>query len=296
MSRSQPGSGILHSRAINNKTEIIRQFASYPLKFLVTSSDKHNPYLKIVYATNYGGGLVGGDVISFEVTVEDNSGLVLTSSSYNKVYKSGSSLQPSQQNISVKIGAKSLFCSLPGPTCCFKDAQFKQTQIYRLKSSESSLVVLDWYTSGRIANNESWSFGLYHSDIQVMMEDESFMRDVVRLSNQDQIPIEERMRIGELKFHIFAILILIGPQVQDLITKILATYQRKSYKTRSSSTNRNSDSSSDSFIIGSASPILKSSGAVLRIAGESAEPVVKEIKSILQPITELIGEDLFVNK
>jgi hypothetical protein len=129
-----------------------------------------------------------------------------------------------------------------------------------------------------------------------MMEDGCFMRDVVRLSNQDQIPIEERMRIGELKFHIFAILILIGPQVQDLITKILATYQRKSYKTRSSSTNRNSDSSSDSFIIGSASPILKSSGAVLRIAGESAEPVVKEIKSILQPITELIGEDLFVNK
>ena len=128
------------------------------------------------------------------------------------------------------------------------------------------------------------------------MDNECFMRDVIRLSNQDLIPMEERMRIGELKFHIFAILILIGPQVKDLITKILSTYQRKSYTTRSSSTNRNSDLSSDSFIIGSASPILNSNGAVLRIAGESAEPVVKEIKSILQPLTELIGEDLFVNK
>ncbi|CAG8633583.1 7473_t:CDS:2 [Diversispora eburnea] len=55
------------------------------------------------------------------------------------------------------------FLQLPGPTTCFQSADYSQYQKFKLEDDISSLIVLDWFTSGRMSRGERWEFANYKS-------------------------------------------------------------------------------------------------------------------------------------
>lgn len=60
---------------------------------------------------------------------------------------------------------------IPDPVTCFSTARYSQKQVFRVVS-DSSLVIVDWITSGRHESGEKWDFDFYKSINHIFMEDD----------------------------------------------------------------------------------------------------------------------------
>ncbi|KAM0793572.1 hypothetical protein ACM66B_001008 [Microbotryomycetes sp. NB124-2] len=171
---------------------------SYPLKLIVPDR-KFVPdrAVEAVYVLSYGGGLVAGDECNLNVKVEGASTLVMLTQGSTKVFKarpgrylstprprqqpssppklvsshpssSTSPLMslPTRQTLHATISSNSTLCLLPCPVTCFKQSNYSQKQTFELQDETSSLIVLDWYTSGR-AMTDLKSLGAKTSDQHV---------------------------------------------------------------------------------------------------------------------------------
>lgn len=60
---------------------------------------------------------------------------------------------------------------VPDPVTCFSTARYSQKQVFKVVS-DSSLVIVDWITSGRHESGEKWDFDLYKSTNHIFLEDD----------------------------------------------------------------------------------------------------------------------------
>ncbi|KAI8054616.1 UreD urease accessory protein-domain-containing protein [Syncephalis plumigaleata] len=72
------------------------------------------------------------------------------------------------QRVDAKVAERAVLLQLPEPITCFAGADFVQRQRYLLADESSSVVIADWFTSGRHdAHGESWQFHKYDSSIEL---------------------------------------------------------------------------------------------------------------------------------
>nr|CAG8632304.1 10011_t:CDS:2 [Entrophospora candida] len=136
--------------------------ASYPLKFL--SPKTYTPYLAAIYILTYGGGMVSGDKIFINIECHENVNLMLLTQGSTKIYKkrqisdqfnnNNDNGLETTQNLNVIVQKNSFVLQLPEPTTCFCDSEFVQHQKYSLENHTSSVIILDWFTSGRMSRGE----------------------------------------------------------------------------------------------------------------------------------------------
>ncbi|OMO74956.1 Urease accessory protein UreD [Corchorus capsularis] len=177
-----------------------------------------------IYSLTYGGGIVSGDSISVEFTVGDGCTAVLTTQASTKVYKSMGS-NCSEQVLEARIGSGSLFALIPDPVTCFSTARYSQKQVFRVVS-DSSLVIVDWFTSGRHESGEKWDFEHYRSTNHIFSEgDQPVFLDTVLLEQGGATRIAERMH----DYQVIAMVIIYGPklkhvqdQVQENVKKMMS--------------------------------------------------------------------------
>lgn len=58
---------------------------------------------------------------------------------------------------------------IPDPVTCFSTARYSQKQVFRV-TPDSSLLIVDWLTSGRHENGEKWDFEFYKSTNNIFLE------------------------------------------------------------------------------------------------------------------------------
>ncbi|XP_057797033.1 urease accessory protein D isoform X6 [Salvia miltiorrhiza] len=81
--------GKLIVERVEGKSTLTRCFSKYPFKFIVPKKVGSSQTDAVwIYTITYGGGIVSGDSIAFDVTVADGCNAVLTTQSSTKVYKS----------------------------------------------------------------------------------------------------------------------------------------------------------------------------------------------------------------
>ncbi|POW11580.1 hypothetical protein PSTT_05099 [Puccinia striiformis] len=237
-SKLPAGHGILRMTTIEPPTEPEREPVgqqisfpvlafSYPLKLIVTRpyrNDRLKLQLGLVYLLNYGGGLLSGDEIALDIQLDENCQLLCLSQGSTKVFKqkdrprnqsNRESLYPatgsqakntaiettgvSRQNITAKIGRNALLLMLPSYVTCFRDSSFVQKQIYHLEDHSSSLICLDWFTSGRSLSTrlpdqdeskrqESWTFKKFQSFIEVYISSKRIVRENLVLQRDQHHP------------------------------------------------------------------------------------------------------------
>ncbi|KAJ1813250.1 hypothetical protein LPJ56_005226, partial [Coemansia sp. RSA 2599] len=163
--------------------------SAYPLKIISpkavantpASSEEEPQQLQpaVSYILSYGGGIVHGDQIHVDVSVGSGCALLLLTQGSTKVYRHRAGRPPSYlkndrndakfdihqtyQTMIVDVEPGALLCLLPDPVTCFKGALYNQRQAVRLHDCSSSLVLLDWMTSGRMSRGERWDFAKYFS-------------------------------------------------------------------------------------------------------------------------------------
>ncbi|MBW0536188.1 hypothetical protein O181_075903 [Austropuccinia psidii MF-1] len=319
----------------------------YPLKLLISRAfynRNHNTQIGVVHILNYGGGLVHGDHLSIEIYLESHCQLLCLSQGSTKVFKNSllsakshhlnqESLYPNssqknsigladstKQTIYSKIGSHSTLLMLPSYVTCFRDSNFIQKQSFHLQDLTSSLVCLDWFTSGRSSSTrlhhqhpykESWSFQKYHSFIEIFIASNRIIRD-----NLIQTPTTI---LKNKPFQVYVNLFLISssshPVLMNLfnyLSNLNKSLSNQTFKNNNPTRNRSQtekllwsfseldcspDFLSSANLISTSSSQISSSIriAVIRIGAETSILIRDWLQYNLSSLKDLIGPELFKN-
>jgi urease accessory protein len=92
------------------------------------------------------------------------------------------------QHLVATLQPSSCLLLLPDPVTCFASSSYSQTQTFHLPpiisssgGGSASAIILDWFTSGRMARNEEWAFERYRSCNEIWIGGRRVARDVMLL-------------------------------------------------------------------------------------------------------------------
>lgn len=303
-----PGKGILVCQCYDQKSRFSRIHAQYPLKFVPTTG--HADRLAVVYMLSYGGGIVSGDMFDVSVTVEPRAILLLMTQGNTKVFKDRADQQrwlatrtlkdtsktpqhrlpSSLQVINAKVAASgATLLVMPDPVTSFRNSSFSSRQTFTLADDTSQLVLLDWFTSGRLSRGESWSFQHYSSRIDVKLGQKMVLRDHMVLDDDNFDPDNTSYAARLQPYTCFATLIVVSAPGEPLFEQSIKAIQAKADKERILSAAR------PRSLLWSSSVFLKGRGMLVRVAGMTTEQVRDFVKleCLGQGLSSLVGQGMF---
>ena len=184
-----------------------------------------------------------------------------------KVYRNPGTL-PCGHRTRARLEANSRLVFAPDPVQAFAHSRYSQRQEFELAEG-AGLVLLDWFSCGRVARGERWEFARFQSRTDVFLSGERVFVDSLLLS-PEQGSLAAQHRVG--RFNCFALLLLMGKPMQETATRMLEHSARPL---------------NAAPLVCGASPIRD--GAVLSVAGESVEQVGQELHRHLKFLTALLG-------
>ena len=156
---------------------IFKSKSTSPYKLLKSTHDQEGRCILPVLHT--AGGLVGGDLLEFEVNLEKNTKVLLTTSSAQKVYGSVgiSKINPkgifSKQKNLIKILDNSHLEYLPQETIIFANGLYDQK--FKVSISEtSSFLFTDLIRLGRSSCGESIESGVFRSKLEIIRNNDLY--------------------------------------------------------------------------------------------------------------------------
>ncbi|KAM1212971.1 hypothetical protein ACFX2J_004450 [Malus domestica] len=286
--------GRVEVEKVGGRSTVTRCFSKYPLKFIIPRKVGPSKTDAVwVYNLTYGGGIVSGDSISCEFNIGDGCTTVLTTQASTKVYKSVG-FKCCEQVLEARVGSNALLAVIPDPVTCFSTARYSQKQVFRVVS-DSSLVIVDWITSGRHESGEKWDFDLYKSINHIFMEnDEPLFLDAVHLERGNISSIAERMQ----DYQVIAMVVLLGPKIkhiQNLVQENVKRIMSDQLHIPSTASGHQIKTHSDnrfakpSFIASSSVFGPKGIGVVVRVAATTTESVYKFLQHQLAGMEPLLG-------
>eukprot|EP00743_Colponemidia_sp_Colp-15_P006864 GILK01007403.1.p1 GENE.GILK01007403.1~~GILK01007403.1.p1 ORF type:complete len:359 (+),score=49.02 GILK01007403.1:810-1886(+) len=295
---------ILSFRNVHGETVATAAFASYPLKFIIPRSlgsvsnrmqceQAETPLALSVYLVTYGGGILAGDCVSLDVTLEDTSTVLFLTQASTKIYKSINT-SSAAQDMFVKVCNGALLALVPDPVVCFQNARYEQTQTFQLEQT-GSLFVVDWLLSGRMARGERWAFDLYRSQNTVTWGGQEVVHDSLLLSdsssaNAKLLPtVSERMG----SFEVSGTVIVLGPRLVDLSRSLL---------TDLSSQDVQNTSWTHPLVVHSVSQLHFSkdgavlTGCIVRFMATSSELAMQFVMNQCRLLSSALGDDPWKKK
>ncbi|KAG7528233.1 hypothetical protein FFLO_06322 [Filobasidium floriforme] len=344
---SSPGHGLLvlsSPLANGGRSRFSSLSASYPLKLLSPSPLTSTPEnLGTCYVLAYGGGLVAGDEISLDIVVQAGAGLLLLTQGSTKVFRVRPGLRPLSlgpqrnpgsgkdhgktiQRQHIRVEQDGYLLLLPNAVQPYASSSYHQAQRVTLQGHGSSVVLLDWFTSGRSLSvsktstrgivgcgktKEEWEFERYSSLNEVVLDGEVIMRERTVLDNDNgdetipstetptaakgTIPIPtlaDRMR----PYQTYATMLIYGPHFQTLL-KALQTLSQDPSQTQFQAQRPNGTLLWSFSLVGKSASRSGDAqqGGVLRVAGVETEVVGEFIRGVLERggVERLVGKGLW---
>lgn len=257
-------------RAADGRTVVTRAYATSPLRLLMPANHGDAAW---VYTSSFGGGLVDGDRLVLDVDVGAGASVFCSTQASSKVYRSPRGTSAEMHG---RIGAGALLAVVPDPVVCFAGSRYQQTQQFDLAAG-SSLVLVDWLTSGRHASGERWAFDAYRSRLRVRQQGKPVMHDAVALlASHGSLPA--RMD----RFNVTGIALLLGDRVRSAAAALLESLAAAPLSPRASE-------------VIAATPV-GDGGCLLRFAGESTERMGLLLRSYLAVVPHVLGDDPWARK
>ena len=271
--RHRAGRASLEVQLVSGESAVTSSYATNPLKLLTPRSRGPSVW---AYTSSFGGGLVAGDQTRLDLKIGTGSRCFLGTQASTKIYRNPAAL-PSGHETHAILEAGSLLVFALDPVQAFAGSTYSQRQEFHLASG-ASLVLLDWFTSGRAARGERWEFNRFQSRNDVFVDGRRIFLDSLLLSPGDGA-LTAPHRAG--RFNCLATLFFIGPAVRDFARQLVEQIGKEPVTRRAP-------------LVASASPVA--GGAVLRIASEHVETVGHELHHHLAFLRDLLGDDPWVRK
>jgi urease accessory protein len=227
----------------------------------------------------YGGGMLAGDETSLTARLRYGAKAIIATQSATKVFKSTDG-RTTRQTLAAHLEPGSIAAFIPDPVACFANARYAQHQRFDL-AGDATLLVLDWFTSGRRARGEVWAFEHYSSRQQVFLDGRRLIEDAIRLDRHDG-DIGARFRGG--RYHCQALLILAGKRTQPVVERLRSLVAR----------DRALGAKPSGSLLAIANPV--NDGVVMRIVGEETEAVARFLAREVEPCLGLFDTTLWGRK
>jgi urease accessory protein len=244
---------------------LTRAVAASPLRLL---HPRNSGSAAWVYAATFGGGLLGGDAITLDVTVGASASALISTQASTKIYRSETA---ASQRLRARVDAGGLLVLLPDPVTPFAASQYTQEQHIDL-SHDANLIAVDWMTAGRVSSGERWRFTSYVSRTWLRRSGRVVLHDATVLTGDDG-DLGERMR----RFNCIAWAVAIGPAVRAAAARLAGSLGSAPVPKRA-----------DVLLSAAA---LEDDGVLLRVAGTSAQQVGAVLKQHLNFVPSLLGDD-----
>lgn len=267
------GRAVLEVESVFGESTVTSALARNPLKLLTPCSRGQSVW---ACTSSFGGGLVAGDQTELQLRLGKNTRCFLGTQASTKIYRNPAQ-RPCGHVTHATLAENSLLVFAPDPVQAFADSRYAQRQEFHLATG-ASLVLLDWFTSGRAARGERWQFSQFKSRNEVFVGGERIFLDSILLDFADGF-LTSPMRTG--RFNCFAMLLLIGEPFHAAADQLLENISAVPVERRTS-------------LVASASAVRE--GAVLRMAGESVEAVGREIHRHLAFLPDLLGDNPWSRK
>lgn len=227
---------------------------------------------------------MAGDTIDLTINLDKGCNLVLLTQGNTKVFRdrpggsysnTAGNRSSTYQRMQVRIAANACLFLLPAPVTCFGRASYSQHQSFHLEDETSSLLLLDWFTSGRLSRGESWLFERYRSCNEVHKSSRRRVNDILLLEGKG---IADRMG----GYSCYCNLFICGPALQPLLAHFRnATDALTQYKLSRSEP-----------LIWSYSELELGRTGIVRCAAHEPEAVKDWLATQLLCIQPLIGRDM----
>ena len=151
----------------NGITYVPQASFTYPMR-VMSPFYEDDDGTAFIYLLNLGGGVVGGDELITDVTVEENAKALLTTTSSNKLYR----MVPDRHATIInkfKIGSNSVLEYYPESNIPFTESETIQLSEFHLNKS-SYLFTVDSVTPGRIDRGEFFSYRRYASNVKIFVD------------------------------------------------------------------------------------------------------------------------------
>lgn len=265
-----PGMGILDIARVDRRSVVRRAYATSPLRFLTPRN--HGP-AAWVYASSYGGGLVGGDNLRLTISIGAGASAFVSSQASTKVYRSR---DRSSAELEATVSAGGHLVLWPDPVVCYAGSTFRQSQSFELRD-DGSLILVDTMTSGRRASGERWQFVEYANRITVRQEGRVVLFDSTRLSGGEG---DLAARLG--RFDVLCSVVIVGPRFLENVRAMTESIGARPIERRAD-------------LLLSAAP-LGDAGCLLRVVGRSTEQVTGVVRSYLSFLSCVLGDDPWTRK
>jgi urease accessory protein len=267
------GQGNIEIGFVAGQSTLTSSWATNPLKLLVPRPRGLSVW---AFSSSFGGGLLAGDEIQLTLRLAARTRCFLGTQASTKIYRNPRQ-RPCGHRLTAFLGEDSLLVLAPDPVQMFADSCYEQRQEFHLEK-RAGLVLVDWCSAGRVARGERWAFTRFHSGNEIFVARERMLVDSLLLDPAHG-PLDSPHRMG--RFNCLALVVLVGEPVRAAAARILQDIAGRSIDRVSS-------------LICSASPLAD--GAILRMAGEHAEVVRREIHCHLSLLCDLLGDDPWARK
>ena len=241
----------------NSSTKLTEISHKAPMRWLpLKSSRVEQAGAAVAAMSNYGAGLLPGDVNELHVQVQAQAKLGVLTQGSNRIYKQSSSpkqqheIIPAKSTLNAQVHQEGLLVVAPDPTVPFASALFRQQQHFRVHPT-SSLVAIDWFSSGRYANQERWQAERVASETKLSLllddnnEEHLLVWDATTLDQQQ--PQQQQLinnnnnnnnnpfgfDLGQHSFNAFASVLLYGEQSLPVVEQLKSLeYQLAESQTR----------------------------------------------------------------
>lgn len=147
----------------DRRTIIAHSYFTTPWKLLppIYLDDTGAAYTLLV---NPSGGLVGGDHLSIDMSLDRDAHVMISSPSANRVYRTEGKV--SEQHVNITVGPGAILEWLPEHTIPFAGSRFRQI-LHATLAPGATLLLWDAVASGRIARGERWAFTDLENEIRI---------------------------------------------------------------------------------------------------------------------------------
>lgn len=165
----------------NQRTVLLESFSKIPMQaFQPFYLDETG--CAYTYLVNPTGGLVSGDRIEIEIALDEHAHVFVSTPSATKIYKSFGDF--SSQEIRVIIKRGGVFEYMPAAIIPFAHSAYRQKTTIHMEEGTAALI-LDFFTTGRLARGEHLQFSEYRSGIEVEYCEELILSERMLLKPGD---------------------------------------------------------------------------------------------------------------
>lgn len=252
---------------VGARSEVTGLKSHSPLRVLTPSNHGHAAWL---FLSSLGGGFVGGDSVSLEISVGDGASCWLSSQASSKAYRASNSAFEVTASVE---GSGTLFV-WPDAVTCFAGASLKQTQRVSV-SAQGSLMWVDVLTAGRVSQGERWAFTSFSNRLSIDVADQPWLRDAMLLSAEHGALAERLAGVEAI-----ATVTMVGPAFGAWLGPMQAQISERRAR--------------DPVLL-AASPRV--GGLVMRATAPTLEALSSTFRALFrEPIATRLGDDPFARK